>query len=122
MSKQRSFRVAEEIKKEMSKIIRELKDPRLVSMTSVTHVDVSRDLRYAKIFISIYGTGEEQLVGLHVLEKAKGFIRTEIGRSVRLRHTPEITFHLDHSLEYSDHIGKVMADLKKGAEGQEGEE
>ncbi len=115
MSK-RVFRVAEEIKKEMSKIIRELKDPRLVSMTSVTHVEVTRDLRYANIFISIYGTAGEQQTGLQILEKAKGFIRTEIGKAIRLRHTPEITFHLDRSLEYSDHIGKVMSKLKKGAE------
>lgn len=117
MSRQRAYRVAEEIKKEMSRILREIKDPRLVDLVSVTHVELSKDLRHAKIFVSIYGSPDAQQTGLKVLEKAQGFIRTEIGKTIRLRHTPEINLLLDRSLEYSDHIEKVMADLKKESEG-----
>lgn len=112
MIKQRSRRVAEQIKKEISEILRlELKDPGLMELISVMAVEVTRDLRFAKVFVSIYGSAEEQEKVLKILDKATGFIRFEIGKRIRLRHTPEIEFYLDRSLEYSARIEGVLKKL-----------
>ncbi len=117
MTKQRSRRVAGQIKKEISEILYlELKDPGLLELISVMAVEVSRDLRFAKVFVSIYGSTEEQKKVLKILEKAAGFIRYEIGKRIRLRHTPEIEFFLDRSLEYSAHIEGVLKKLGFDAE------
>lgn len=116
MARQRALRVAEEIKKEVSDILNmELKDPGLIKMVSVTGVDLSRDLRYAKIFVSIYSNREEQEKILKILDKARGFIRSEIGKRIRLRHTPEIDFHLDRSIEYGARIEQVLKDINPGS-------
>lgn len=112
MIKQRSRRVAEQIKKEISEILQlELKDPGLIELISVMAVEVSRDLRFAKVFVSIFGSEEEQEKVLKILGKATGFIRYEIGKRIRLRHTPEIEFYLDRSLEYSARIEGVLKNL-----------
>lgn len=112
MGKQRYKRIAEEIKKEVSDILRsELKDPRIVKMTSITDVETSKDIRYAKIFVSIYGNKEEQEKILKILNKAAGFIRSEIGKRIRIRHLPEIEFRLDRSMEYGAHIENVLKGL-----------
>ncbi len=119
MVRQRAQRLAEQIKKEVSEIIQlELKDPGLVRMMSITSVEASRDLRHTKIFVSIYGSKEEQEKILKILEKASGFIRTEIGKRIRLRHVPEIEFRIDSSIEYGDHIERMLRDLdvKPGAD------
>jgi ribosome-binding factor A len=112
MGKQRFQRVAGEIKKEVSEILRlELKDPGLMELISVMDVEVSRDLGLAKVYVSIYGDAEEQEKALKILDKAKGFIRHEIGKRIRLRHIPEIEFHLDRTLEYSARIEGVLKKL-----------
>ncbi len=116
MSKQRTQRVAERIKEEVSDILRlEIKDPGLYKMISVTDVDVSRDLGYAKIYVSVFGDHEEQEGILKTLGKASGFIRSELGKRIRLRHTPEVEFRLDRSLEYGAHINKVLRTLNSEA-------
>lgn len=120
MGRQRRQRVAEEIKKEVSEIIRfELKDPGLEGMTSITDVEVSGDLRYAKIFVSIYANKEEQEKALKILQKASGFIRSEIGKRIRLRHVPEIEFYLDSSMEYGARIDSVLKQIKPELEAEE---
>ncbi len=117
MSKQRAQRVGEEIKKEVSDIIRmELKDPALEKMTSVTDAEVSRDLGYVRIYVSIYAPEAEQVNVLKVLEKASGFIRSELGKRIRLRHVPELEFRLDRSLEYGAHIDGVLKKLDLSSE------
>lgn len=119
MTEQRSQRVAEEIKREVSDILRnEIKDPRINGLISITDVSVSRDLRYAKIFVSIFGREEEQEGTLKILERAGGYIRTEIGRRIRLRHTPEIAFIQDNSIAYGAHINEIL----KGIQPAGGEE
>ncbi|HAA38211.1 MAG TPA: 30S ribosome-binding factor RbfA [Firmicutes bacterium] len=119
MSQQRAHRVAEEIKREISSILRdEVKDPRVSGMISVTGVDVTRDFSHAKVYLSIFGSDEEQQGTLAALEKATGFIRSLIGRRVRLRHTPEITFHLDRSIAYGAHINEVLRKMKKDDDGE----
>ncbi|HZK23848.1 MAG TPA: 30S ribosome-binding factor RbfA [Oscillospiraceae bacterium] len=118
MSEQRAHRVAEEIKREMSSILRdEMKDPRVSGMISVTSVEVTRDLSYAKIYLSVFGNDEEQQDTLTALDKATGFIRSIIGKRIRLRHTPELTFHLDQSIAYGAHISEVLRKLKKDDDG-----
>ena len=112
MVKLRSQRVGEQIKKEVSEILRlQLKDPGIVNLTSVTGVELSRDLRYAKIFVSIYDNQDVQEKVIKILNKASGFVRSEIGKRIRLRHVPEIEFRLDRSMAYGAHIEDVLRNL-----------
>ncbi len=114
MSLNRARRVAGEIKKVVGRVItREIKDPRIASLTSVTGVDLTRDLRHATIHVSIYGNEGEKKLTMQTLKRASGFIRSEIGRSIRLRYTPEIIFAEDRSMEYGEHIDRVLRSLHK---------
>lgn len=106
-------RINGEIKRELSSIIRELKDPRINPMTSVVAVDVAKDLRHAKVYISVLGDEESQKDTVAGLMSASGFIRKEIGQKIDLRCTPEIAFTLDHSIEYGAKINKMLIDLEK---------
>jgi ribosome-binding factor A len=116
MAKMRAQRVGEQMKKEVSEILRlELKDPGLINLTSVTDVEVSRDLRYAKIFVSIYDHQDAQERVIKILNKASGFVRSEIGKRIRLRHVPEIEFRLDRSMEYGARIEGVLKNLEGNA-------
>lgn len=119
----RAFRIAEQIKKEVSHLCQaELKDPRLTGFLSVTDVEVTRDLSHARVYVSIYGTEQERALTLKALDSALGFIRSEIGRRIRLRHVPELSFHLDKSIEYGAHITEILKDLKaKESRGEENE-
>ncbi len=95
----RSDRVAREIKKEMAMILaREVKDPR-VTMATVSDVDLSADLSYAKIYVTFLFDDEESIKqGIKALNKASGYIRTLLGKAMKLRIVPEIRFHYDTSL------------------------
>ncbi len=109
MDNKRISRISEEVKKVVSGIIsNELKDPRISPMTSVTHVEVTRDLRYAKIYISVLGDDNEKKDTLEGLENAKGFIRREIGNSINLRYVPEPLFSLDDSIEQGIYMSKLI--------------
>src|SRR5690625_1212823 len=113
MSNLRANRVAEEIKKELGDILTvKLKGPR-VGFVTVTDVEVTGDLQQAKIFISVLGDDEKKNETLLGLAKAKGFIRTEIGKRIRLRKTPEISFEYDEALEYGNRIETILRDLKE---------
>lgn len=113
----RSRRVAEEMKKILGRVInREIKDPRIASLTSVTGVDLSRDLSYATVYVSIYGSEDEKIETMKTLKRAAGFIRSEVGKSIRLRHTPEISFAEDRSMEYGAHIDRVLKTLNEDQE------
>jgi len=105
----RTERISEEMKKEVSAIIQnELKDPRLPKMVSVTSAEVTKDLRYAKIYVSVMGSEEEKENALKGLKSASGFIRREIGQRLKLRYTPELIFHLDNSIERGVYISKLI--------------
>ncbi len=109
----RPNRVGEQMKKELSDIIgRKIKDPR-VGFVTVTDVEVSGDLQIAKVFISVLGDQEKREETLAGLNKAKGFIRAEIGQRVRLRKTPEIFFEFDESIDYGNKIETLLSELKK---------
>jgi len=110
----RSEKLSEEIKREMSQIVRsELKDPRISAMVSVTRVEVSRDLSYAKIFISLLGDKEESEKTLEGLMRAKGFIKRELSKKIRTRFMPEISFFVDHSIEYGAYINQLIEKVRQ---------
>ena len=117
LSYNRISRISEEIKKELSEIIRELKDPRIPSMTSVVMVDVTKDLRYAKSFISVLAEKDKQNDAIAGLKSAAGFIRREIGKRVQLRYIPEFTFVLDDSIQHGAYISGLLHTISddKGA-------
>ena len=108
----RSTRVGELLQKEISRIIiQELKDPRLGFVT-VTGVSVSDDLRNAKVFVSVLGSREEIDQTFDGLKSATGFIRSCIGKRVKLRYTPEVSFWLDESVSRSAHIEELLREIK----------
>ena len=113
MGQLRIEKIQELMKQEISKIIlQELKDPR-IGFVTVTQVEVSRDLSLAKVYISIMGS-EEQIEGSWKgLQSSLGFIRREVGHRIRLRITQELRFVLDKSLDYSDHIQKLLLQIER---------
>ena len=113
MGKLRVDKLQELIKQEVSDIIfRELKDPR-IGFVTVTDVECTGDLREAKIYVSVMGEESKVKDTLHGLASSLGFIRRELGHRIRLRFTPEISFHLDKSLDYSDHIHKLLLSVEE---------
>ena len=108
----RANRVAEQMKKELGEIIgQKVKDPR-IGFVTVTDVEVTGDLQQATIFISVLGKDSEKEDTLKGLNKAKGFIRTEIGQRIRLRITPEIKFEFDDSVAYGNRIESLLRQVK----------
>ena len=118
MTEKRAGRVAEAIKEEVSNILqRKLKDPR-IGFCSVVDVEVSNDLQHAKVFVSVLGDEEKRQATLAGLESARGFIRTEVGRRIRLRHTPEVVFRLDTSIERGARVNQLLNEIRR--EGEKG--
>lgn len=116
MNKTRMSRVGEEIKKELSIVLqRGLKDPR-VGFVTVTDVEVTSDLQLAKVFVSIFGSEEERKASLAGLHKAKGYLRTEIGKRVKLRHIPDFVFKLDESIDYGSKIETILREISTEGE------
>lgn len=113
MPNYRGGRINEEVKREISNLIRnEMKDVRLTAMISVTDVQVTKDLRYAKVFVSVFAKDqEEKNANLDVLKSAAGFIRREIAQRINLRHSPQLLFELDESIDYGMKIDSL---IKKG--------
>lgn len=111
MSDLRANRVGEQMKKELGDIIgRKIKDPR-IGFVTVTDVEVTGDLQQAKVFISVLGEEQQKHSTLLGLAKAKGFIRSEIGKRIRLRKTPELTFEFDETIEHGNRIESILRDL-----------
>ncbi|WP_430875310.1 30S ribosome-binding factor RbfA [Gilliamella sp. G0441] len=111
----RSSRVGHELQKEIAIILqREIKDPRL-GMVTVSGVDISRDLSYAKVFVTFLNDDDPQVIeqGLTVLNDAKGYIRTLIGKAMRLRIIPEIKFLYDESLVKGMQMSSLVSDVIK---------
>ena len=111
---ERTDRIAPLIQREVERIIREeVSDPRTDCMFSVTHVDVTRDLRYAKVYISVFEE-EKRKPMMDALKKAACFIRHSVGQAVQLRYTPELLFELDTSIEYGVHISSLINQVMQG--------
>lgn len=113
MSYQRIDRISEEVRREVDAIIREeLHDPRVSGTYSVTRAEVTGDLRYAKIFISVLEDDRRDDL-MDALKNAKGYIRRSLGKRMIIRYTPELIFVSDKNIEYGVHIAKVLADTVK---------
>jgi ribosome-binding factor A len=109
----RADRVGEAIRAEVATFLREgAKDPRLVGMVTITAVEVPRDLRHAKIFISILGTDSERAATLDALESMKGHLRSRLARSMKLRVAPELSFKLDESVARAARIESLLAQVR----------
>lgn len=107
-------RMNEEIRKALSEIIKELKDPRICEMTTIMSVEVTNDLKQAKVMVSVYDKDEEaRAATVEALNHGAGFITRELGRRVQLRALPKLLFKLDSSIEYSVHISELINSLHR---------
>ncbi|GFR37683.1 ribosome-binding factor A [Insulibacter thermoxylanivorax] len=113
MARIRVSRVGEQIKKELSQILQmELKDPR-VGFVTVTGVEVTNDLSQARVYISVMGDDAQKEETLRALDKAQGFLRSELGRRIRLRQIPELLFKFDTSIEYGSRIEQLLQEINR---------
>jgi len=116
MGQLRVEKVQEFIKQEMGKLIlNEVKDPR-IGFVTVTNVEVTKDLKNAKVYVSLFGNDEEKQATWQGLTSSLKFFRSEIGKRIQLRFAPEISLHLDNSFEASAHIQKLLSEIKKEEE------
>ena len=105
-------RTNDDIQFVISRLLREVKDPRVQQgMISVTRVETTGDLRYSKIWLSVLGMKDEKEFR-RGLRSASGYLRRELGNSMKLRYTPELIFEIDHSIEYGAHINEVINSLE----------
>ena len=113
MASNRIGRINEEIQRELSALLRTLKDPRVQGgMVTLTHVDTTTDLRYCRVFVSVLDKTQEKDV-IKGLRSAAGYLRRELGASMSLRYTPELQFTADDSIEYGAHILSLLRDPEK---------
>ena len=108
---QRHGRLEQDVKIALSDIImNDVKEPSVTGLISVTDVKITPDQKYAKVYVSIFGKENKNKV-IEALKKATGFIKRELGRRVRMRNMPDITFELDNSMEYGEHMDKVIKEV-----------
>lgn len=116
---QRIDRISEEVRREVDAIIRgELNDPRIDGTWSITRADVTGDLRFAKIYVSVLEDDKREPL-MEALKNAKGYIRRALGKKMIIRYSPEIIFISDKNIEYGVHIAKVLAEAGAGAAPEE---
>ncbi len=109
----RQDRIAEEMKKALSQGIRDhLTDAETATIWSITQIEVTKDLRHAKVFVSILGTKEQEAGMMAALQKKSGTLRKLIGRKVRMHFTPELHFFHDHSIEHGLKISTILNEIK----------
>ena len=111
MASNRIGRINEEIQRELAELLRELKDPRVhKTMLSITHVETTPDLRYAKVYVSLLDKEytKETLAGL---KSSAGYLRRELGRTLQLRYTPELQWQADDSIVQGAHILDILSKL-----------
>ena len=101
-------RITEDVRKELSDLFRDLKDPRISKMLSIIKMDLSNDLSHCKVYVSAIEGNEKTLTSIEGLKSASGYIRKEIANRVALRHTPTFHFIPDDSIEYSANINKIL--------------
>lgn len=114
----RTDRISEEVRIQVDRIIRdELNDPRIGGTYSILRAEVTRDLRYATIRVSIYEQDKRKGM-MEALRKAAGFVRRELGKRMDLRYTPELIFELDTSIEYAAHINELLKESNRNGNDQ----
>ena len=110
----RADRRNEEVKKTISEVIREMKDPRISPMTALTEVEVTKDLKFAKVKVSVYDDDEKKrIASVEALNHAAGFISHELGMRMRIRAVPSMKFTLDNTIAYSVRISEILNGLHK---------
>ena len=116
MEGKRSEKVADLIQKEVSQmLVKSIKDPR-IGFVTITKVTISEDCRFAKVYFSVAGTPAERESSGKGLDSAKGYVRKELGRRLRLRYTPEIVFQFDPSIEYAIHMEELIRSIHREKE------
>ena len=121
MASNRLQRTNEDIRLRLSELLREVKDPRVQqSLVSVTATETTSDLKHCKVYVSALKLDSEKDF-MKGLKSASGWLRHELGASLRLRNVPELHFELDHSIEYGAHISKLIDDLGITHDGEESE-
>ncbi|MBQ8080833.1 MAG: 30S ribosome-binding factor RbfA [Clostridia bacterium] len=111
-------RISEEVRHAVDGAIRQMNDPRITENFSITRADVTRDLRYAKIYVSILEDDQAKDM-MAALKSAAGYLRRELGRAVDLRYTPELIFSRDTNIAYGIHIAQLLQEVNAGsAEGE----
>lgn len=119
MASNRIGRINEEIQRELSSLIRTLKDPRVQSgMVTITHVDTTSDLRYSRIYVSVLEKSLEKDV-IRGLKSAAGYLRRELGASMSLRYTPELQFIADDSIQHGAHILEILRQVERQDEARD---
>jgi len=118
MASNRIGRINEEIQRELSSLLRTVKDPRVHGLVSITHVDTTPDLRYAKVYVSVLDKSDVKDV-IRGLRSAGGYLRREIGHALSLRYTPELIFEEDTSIDKGTHILKLLNDIERKEKGHE---
>ena len=119
MASNRIGRINEEIQKELSSAIRNLKDPRVQNtMISITHVEATPDLRYAKVYVSFL-EDNKAADAMKGLKSASGYLRRELGSALQLRYTPELVWALDDSITYGAKMMKLINSLDTGSDSEE---
>jgi ribosome-binding factor A len=109
----RPDRVAEAIRQEVAMFLAEgVKDPRVQGLVTVTAVDVTRDLRQARVFVSVMGTTEQRAATMEGLSSATGYLRSRLGRALRLRVAPQVEFQLDPSIEQAARIDALLSQIR----------
>ena len=123
MPSNRIGRIKEEIQRELSDQLRRLKDPRVsqTGMVSITRVDTTGDLRYARVYISVLDKSQEKDV-LQGLKSAAGFLRRELGHALQLRYTPQLQFVADDSILHGAHILEVLRQVERQDEARSAED
>ncbi|MBQ9941557.1 MAG: 30S ribosome-binding factor RbfA [Christensenellaceae bacterium] len=124
MAKNRSVRLEGEFKRALAEVfLREVKDPCISPMLGVTRVEITPDLKYAKVYVSVYDSPEKVTSTMEALARAEGFIRAKLNEKIKVRRIPNLTFVHDTSIEYSVKIAKIIDEVtKKDQENQESEE
>ena len=118
----KNLRVNGEVARELSAIIRELKDPRIGVMTSVMEAVVATDLKTCKVYISVFGDEETREETMRGIESAKGYIRHELAQRLNMRNTPELTFILDRSIERGAEMSRLIQEVGRHDEESHHEE
>lgn len=112
MQNNRTIRIENELKKLLSEfILTEVKDPGMSSMASITKVSMTSDLKFAKIYVSVYDTEKKRESTIKTLNRAAGFIRTSLSKRISIRRMPQLTFVLDTSIEYSVNISRLIDEV-----------
>lgn len=118
MAGNRAARIADVIQQELAGLIRnELKDPRL-GFVSIVKIEVSGDIRHAKVYVSVMGDAKQQKDSLKALQSAAGFLRNEVGKALQIRYTPELHFALDESIAHGSRIAQLLVQIQGEKKGE----